>query len=270
MEEHKTERKQAEDKSVFLGFGDDVAVDPHGHSTAGKVGVQRIPVVDILDVKISNRLVQQTRSRPRRRLSRIIAIVESAAHPNADVIGESHIVHKHPSNRSADGRGAHGDGGGVGGTGGKGDVGSAATGNSLSYGVDVDGVSAGKQGREGDSLVGRRVGLVNVAGGLPAINARIAARSAESAGACDAGAAGEDPKSLVGAILAGIDIEDQLRLGFAPPPPSPQRQTTAANKEKLRLILIYCFITVPVKNLFVSNRSAATCQSLKREKKEKS
>ena len=45
---------------------------------------------------------------------------------------------------------ADGDGWRVGGAGGKGDVGSASARNSLSYGVDVYGVGAGKQGRKRD------------------------------------------------------------------------------------------------------------------------
>ncbi len=168
---------------------------------------------------------------------------------------------------------ADGDGGGVRRAGGKGDVGLAAARNSGVHRSDIFGVGTGEQGRKREVDVAGLVGVENVSAILYKFKS---VSGVESIGSCSDGAgatsgagAGEDPKSLVGAILAGIDIEDQLRLGFAPPP-SPQRQTTAANKEKLRLILIYCFITVPVKNLFVSNRSAATCQSLKREKKEKS
>ena len=175
MKENKTQGKEGEDKRVFLGFRDDAAVNPHRHSAAGKVRVQSQPVPHILDVKITYRLRQQTRTRPRRRLPYVTPIVETAAHPNANVIGSSHIVHEHPINSSADGRRANGDGRRVRRIGGKSDVGAAAAGNALSDGIDVDGIRAGKERRERDLRVGRRVGVVNVAGRLPAVGARIVA-----------------------------------------------------------------------------------------------
>ena len=49
----------------------------------------------------------------------------------------------------------------------------------------------------------------------------------------------KNPEGLVGVVLAGIDADDQLRLGFVPPPP--QMQTMAANKDNFRFIKI-CYL----------------------------
>ena len=139
-EENKTQSKEGEDERVFLGFGDDVAVYPHGHSTPRKVRVQPRPVRHILNLKIPYRLLQQSRTHPRRSLPSITPVVEGAAHPNADIIRDIHIVHEHPSNRSADRSGAHSDGRRISGAGSKGDVRSAAARNSLSDRIDVYGI----------------------------------------------------------------------------------------------------------------------------------
>ena len=182
MKENEGQRKQSKHKSVFFWFGDDAAVDAQSHSAAGKIRIQRRPDSHILNLKIPYRLFQQTRTHPRRRLSYVTPIVETAAHPNANFISDGLIVEKHPINRSADGRRADGDGRRIGGAGGKGDVGSAAARDSGSHRSNVDGVGAGKQGREGDLRVGREVVLVNFAGRLPAIGAGMVARSAQRAG----------------------------------------------------------------------------------------
>ena len=174
MKENKGQRKQTKDKRIFLWLRDDGAVEAQSHST-GKVRVQSRPVVHIPANKISNRLGQQTRSRPRRGLSGIASIVEAAAHPNADLIGGRLIVEKHPINRAVDGRRADGDGRRVGGAGGK-SLRSSAAGNPLSYRFHVCRVGAGKEGRERDLRVGREVILVNFAGGLPAIGAGVRSR----------------------------------------------------------------------------------------------
>ena len=144
-------------------------------------------------------------------------IVETAADPNADIVGGSHIVHKHPINSSVDGRRAHGDGRRVRGVGGKGDVRSASTRNSLSDRINVCRVGAGKERRERDLRVRRMVGGVNVAGGLPAIGAAVrSGGSAQSADRRDGGSAGENPDAVGGGILARIDINEQLRLALLP------------------------------------------------------
>ncbi len=49
--------------------------------------------------------------------------------------------------------------------------------------------------------------------------------------------AAKNPKRRIGVVLAGENIQPQLRLGVVPPPP-PQRQATAANKDSL------CFIRI--------------------------
>ena len=175
MKENKTQGKEGEDKGVFFWLRNDGAVNAQSHSAAGKIRSQ--PRIDphILNEEISNRLVQHARPRPRRSLSCETSIVEGAAHPNANVIGDIYIIHEHRSNRAVDGRGADGDGGRVRRAGGKSDVGFAAAGNSGIDRCDVFGVGTGKQGRERDLRVGRRVGVVNVAGRLPAIRRRMVA-----------------------------------------------------------------------------------------------
>ena len=140
---------------------------------------------------------------------------------------------------------ADGDGRRVGGAGGKSDVGSAATGNSGSHRSDVVGVGAGKQGRKLKVGIAGRVRDEH----LPAIRGRgvypiprvLEKVSGAAAGGSDAvvgargGRAAKNPEGLVGAILAGIDVNDQLRLGFVPPP---QRQAMAAKRNNFRFINI--------------------------------
>ena len=157
--------------------------------------------------------INNPRPRPRRRLPTKKPIVEVAVDPKANFINDIRIVHEHPINRSVDGRRADGDGRRVRGVGGKGDVRSAPAGNPLPYRVDVDGVGAGKEGRERDLRVGRRVGVVNVAGALPTIGGAVrSGGSAQSGARGDGGAAAKNPDAVGGGILAGIDVDDQLRL----------------------------------------------------------
>ena len=56
------------------------------------------------------------------------------------------------------------------------------------------------------------IGVVNVAGRLPTIRRRMIDARSQRAGGSDAGAAGEDPESVVGAVLALVDVDEQLRL----------------------------------------------------------
>ena len=79
--------------------------------------------------------------------------------------------------------------------------------------------------KRGESVIlraGRMVGGVNVPFRLPTIASVVrSARSAQSASSPDARGAGENPDAVGGGILAGIDVNDQLRLGVVPPPPPP-------------------------------------------------
>ena len=110
-------------------------------------------------------------------MSGIASIVETAADPNANFIGDRLIVEKHPINRAVDGRRADGDGRRVRRVSSE-SLRSASTGNALSHRLDVYRVGAGEEGRERDLRVGREVVLVNFAGGLPAIGARSVAAGA--------------------------------------------------------------------------------------------
>ena len=117
---------------------------------------------------------------------------------------------------------ADGEGRRVGGAGGKGDVGSASAGNSGSYRSDVFGVGAGKQGRKLKVGIAGLVGIVNVAVvavNLPSVLVVVVGGGAVSdlgAGAAGSGGAAKNPEGLVGVILAGIGVDDQLRLALFP------------------------------------------------------
>ena len=125
------------------------------------------------------------------------------------------LVHK----QAGDGAGASagdGDGGRIGGAGGKSDVGSASAGNSGIHRSDVFGVGTGKQGRKSQQLVGGAVGVVQIARkGKRVSEVKISAASdAGGAAVASRAATGKDPDSLIGGVvLAGIDIDEELRLG---------------------------------------------------------
>ena len=127
-------------------------------------------------------------------------------------------MHKKVGNGSA--AAADGYGGRVGGVGGKGDVGSAAAGNSLSYRIDVFGVGAGKQGRKGERLAAGIVGVIKVAvaGKSPSVSILVGGSGGSEfpwhASTRVEAVAAKNPEGLVGVILAGIDVDDQLRLAL--------------------------------------------------------
>ena len=108
----------------------------------------------------------------------------------------------------------------VGGAGEKGDVGFAAAGNSRSHRGDVFGVGAGKQGRELEADIAGLVGVENVAVvaiNLPSVLVVGACGGLVSdlgAGTAGSGGTAKNPESLVGVILAGIGVDDQLRLAL--------------------------------------------------------
>ena len=198
----------------------------HRHPTPSKIRVQFSPVADILDMKISNRLFQQTRTRPRRGLSGIAAIVEVAVDANANIVGDGHIVHIHPRDSSADGRGAHRDGRCVRRAGGKSDVGAAAAPNSGPHRSNVVGVGTGKQRRKLNGRIAERVRdehLSAIRGSgvqpIPRVlkeESGAAACGSDDSGDSRGGRTAKNPNGLVVVVLAGIDIKDQLRLGLLP------------------------------------------------------
>ena len=125
---------------------------------------------------------------------------------------------------------ADGDGGRVRGAGGKGNVRSASARNSGSHRGDVCRVAGTrKQGRQGKVRIAGRVrdehlpairgrGVYPIPRVLEEVSGAAACGSDAVIGARGAGAA-KNPESLVVVVLAGIDINHQLRLGFVPPPP---------------------------------------------------
>ena len=161
---HKTQRKEAEDKGVFFWFGDDLAVEGDLQRT---VAARRKPGILIASTiirecsrkEVANGFVDDAGAHPNRRLP--VGIGQSVSgdansHPIFSVL----ILHKKASNGSASA--GDGDGGRVGGAGGKGDVGFASARNSGGYGLDVFSVGTGKQGRQRERLGVWLVGVVNV------------------------------------------------------------------------------------------------------------
>ncbi len=174
-------------------------------------------------LKVAERLVQQSRSAPRRRSAALIS-EGTAAHPNAQIIPEikpdAGPIHIQVGDGSA--AACEGDGGGVGDAGGKSDVGSAAAGNSGIHRSDIFGVGAGKQGRKRDVSIagfGAGVEVAVVFHNSPSIAAAVV--GVAGGGVADApklrggSCSGEDPKSLVvGVVLALVDVDVQLRLAL--------------------------------------------------------
>ena len=175
-------------------------------------------------MEVANRFVDQARAYPRRSLSAAIKQI-GRLNANAQTIPSVTNMHILIHPKAGNGAGApagDGDGGRVGGAGDKGEVGLAAARNSGIDRSDVFGVGAGKQGRKRQQLVVRAVGVVDVAAVAPRINEpRVssvivsAASNAVKAAVGGRAAAGENPESLVGgAVLARIDVDEQLRLAL--------------------------------------------------------
>ena len=218
---HKTQGKQAEDEGVFLWFGDDLAVDDDPHRAIGSPRKSRdtSPIIEGSRIKVSNRFVDQARSLPRRSLSAAVKQVgRLIANSQTIPITRRLLTHKQAGNGSAASAG-DGDGGRVGGAGGK-KVCQRAARNSLCNRFAVFGVvGTGKQGRQSQQLVTGAVDVVEVA--IVTINESgvsivIVSATSNAGGApmgCSA-TAGENPEGLVGVVLAGIDMDEQLRLGL--------------------------------------------------------
>ncbi len=242
MEEDKAEGKQAEDKRVFFGFGDDLAVNDNSHRVMGIRRKLRTPegatpmIIKGSRKEVANRFVDDAGAHSSRRIP--VGIGQSAPrNTNSQVIRISIIIHKKMGNGSA--ATADGDSRRVGGASGK-DLRSSASRNPLLNGLDVYRVvGAGKQGRERDGLVGRRVGIENVSVAKPRVANREIARGSDGTTNDCSGRAAKNPEGLVVVVLAGIDADGQLRVRYPPPPPPPpQRQTMATKKNNFRFINI--------------------------------
>ncbi len=220
MEENKTHGKEGEDEGVFFRFRDDLAVDNNSHRAGGirrKIGRISFTTSSTIDgsrKEVADGFVQNTRTRPSRGIP--CGIGQSAsgdANPYVVVVGI--IVHEKMGNASA----AAGDGDGrrVGGIGGKSDVGSAASRNSGSHRNDVVSIRAGKQGRELNERIAGFIGIVKVSvkirRAVPTERSKRACLDV-AGGVCGGGAA-KNPEGLVGGVvLAGIDVDEQLRLAL--------------------------------------------------------
>ena len=146
MEEDKAQRKQAEDKGVFLRFGDEGAVDADSHRTGGIRRKCRLKcgIIEGSRNEVADRFVQNAGTHPSRSIPAGIAQIASGdANPKAILI----TVLRHPKVGNDSASTGNSDSRRVGGTGSKGDVGSASARNSGSHRSDVFGIETGKEGR---------------------------------------------------------------------------------------------------------------------------
>ena len=224
---HKTQRKEAKDEGVFLGFGDDGAVNTElevvRRSSEKSAGVANQRVAVGSRSEVADGFGQQAGAIPRGSGGPGAVVSKGGADARADSVVGS--VQKHV-----------GDGWGVGcdgycrrirSVGGKGDVRSASARYSFHYRIDVCGIAAGEQGREGEDLVVGRVGAEGIGGEAYGVLLIEGVAGRGSKGACAVGGNAEDddgsagcggsaknPDGLVGVVLAGIDVDVELGLGL--------------------------------------------------------
>ena len=161
--------------------------------------------------------MQDTRTYPSRRRSAGIGEIANSGVTNPYVvISNVIIIHENMGNASA----AASDGDCRRGGGGKSDVGSAASPNSCIDRSDVFDVGVGKQKRKSQHLVVGAVGIVDIVVVVFKENHDFLV-IVVSGGGSEGGTGGgcsatteEDPKGLIGAVLAGIDVDEQLRLAL--------------------------------------------------------
>ncbi len=189
-------------------------------------------------MEVANGFVDQTRTHPSRRLP--VGIGQSASgDANPQSIFVAIIIHPKVGNSSA--AAADGDGGRVGGVVGKRRSRALNSRRSGSHRGNVSGVGTRKQGRKREGCTaegGGIVGVEKVSVGSPSVSRIGIAGGSDARGAarrCRGSA--KNPNGLVVVVLAGIDVDEELRVRY-PPPPS-QRQATTANKNNFRLIRIY-------------------------------
>ena len=182
-ENDKAQGKEAEDEGIFLRLRDGLAVDDNPHRAAGirRKKRPRIEVIEGSRMEVADRFVQNAGTHPSGRLP--VGIGQSAsgdANPKAILIA----IISHPKVGNGSAAAADGDSRRVGGAGGK-KVCQGAARNSLCDSCGVSGVGAGKQGRERDGLVGRRVGVKNVSVAKPrVVNREIAGGSDGTTNGC--------------------------------------------------------------------------------------
>ncbi len=231
MEEHKAEGKQAEDEGVFFRFGDDLAVDDNSHRAIGlrrKTSIPHSPtIIEGSRKEVADGFVDNAGAHPSRRIPAGIAQTAPGDPNPYDISKKStSVIQEKIGNGSVSA--GNSDGRRVSGVGGKGDIGSAAARNSGSHRSDVSGVGTGKQGRQRDRLVVGLIGIVKVVvrrRKSPRVSRGVVSGGSDVPVVLRGGRAAKNPKGLVGGIvLAGIDVDDQLRLGFVPPPPRKGRR----------------------------------------------
>ena len=247
-ENHKTQSKEGEDERVFFGFGDDLAVKDNSHRAVRLRRKPGIPIASTHNIiegsrkEIADGFVQNAGARPSRRLPAGIAqTAPGDTNPHDITKRRTSVIQEKIGNGSA--AAADGNRRRVRRAGGKGNVGLAASGNSGQHRVPVRGIGAGKQGRQRDRLVAGLVGVEDVpiavvVDSLPRVSIVVRRPGGSDAIATTrGGGAAKNPEGLCcGVVLAGIDVNQQLRLGCCTPPP--QMQKTATNNDS------FCFIKI--------------------------
>ena len=214
--EDKTQGKEGEDKSIFLRFGDDLAVDdkPHRVWRGGrKTGTSR--VIEGSRMEVADGFADNAGTHPSRRIPGGIGQIAPRDANSYVIVLAAILIHKKAGNGSA-GAG-NSDCGRVGGAGGKDGVRANAARNSITHRVDVFDVGTGKQGRKRELAVVGRVGVVNVAvivGRFPSVSRGVVSRGSDVPVVVRGGGAAKNPNGLVGVVLAGIDVNHQLRLAL--------------------------------------------------------
>ena len=166
-------------------------------------------------MEVADGFVQDARTPPSRRLSGGIGQIASGD-PNPQAIFIAILTHPKVGHGSA--AAGNSDGRRVRGVGGK-SLRSSAAGNSLSDRLDVYGVGAGEQGRKRDHLSVRLIGVEKISVDIPRVMRVVIAGGSEGfVSWSGGGGTAKDPEGLVGGVvLAGIDVNDHLRLGVVPP-----------------------------------------------------
>ena len=165
-------------------------------------------------MKVADGFIQNAGTHPSRRLPAGIGeIAIRDANPQSIIVA----IIPHPKVGNGSVGAADGDGGGVGGVGGK-NLGSSAARNSLLNGLDVCRVAGtGKQGRKREGCTGKvgLVGVEKVSVDSPSISRILSAGGSEARADRRCRGSAKNPEGLVGGVvLAGIDVDEHLRLAL--------------------------------------------------------
>ena len=104
MKEHKTQRKEGEDKRVFFRFGDDLAVNPNQRALIREKAAKAIGLASIASrSKIGDGFVDGAGAEPTHAGSGVVNQIGAAAHPHAQIVIITAIImmHIHGANGSA-------------------------------------------------------------------------------------------------------------------------------------------------------------------------